>query len=212
MLITSHLAIYVLFLKLCIYYKFLQLERYPLVSSYSSSFFDDVYYCIVLVKLFRRHNLLCNSIAKRKLLLMIPMISSALICVVAVCLLYTNIKYVDSFSMTSHQLSSTSPRYHYQLYSTVEANEVTTEKKGGINNWFPIKPADALSESNGYDSLVKSAYLRHILVASNEMADLLLGVYLKGGSIPGNDETYIQTDGDIFNRLANDVSLCSSTR
>ena len=149
---------------------------------------------------------------KKKLLLMIPMISlSGLICVVAVCLLYTNINYVDSFS-TSHQLSST-PRYHYQLYSTVEADEVTTtEKKGGINNWFPIRPADALSESNGYDNLVKSAYLRHILVASNEMADLILGVYLKGGSVPGNDETYIQTDGDIFNRLANDVSLCSSTR
>ena len=140
---------------------------------------------------------------------MIPMISLNLICVVAVCLLYTNINYVDSFSMTSHQLSSS--RYH-RLYSTIEAEEVTIEKKGGINNWFPVRPADALSESNGYDNLVKSAYLRHILVASNEMADLVLGVYLKGGSIPGNDETYIQTDGDIFNRLANDVSLCSSTR
>ena len=166
----------------------------------------------MLVKLFRRHNLLCNSIAKRKLLLMIlPMISlSALMCVVAVCLLYTNINYVDSFSMTSHQLSTS--RYH-RLYSTIEADEVTTtDKKGGINNWFPVKPADALSESNGYDNLVKSAYLRHILVASNEMADLISGVYLKGGSIPGNDETYIQTDGDIFNRLASDVSLCSSTR
>ena len=131
-------------------------------------------------------------------------------CVVAVCLLST---HINAFTATTiHQLSSTS-RYHYRLYSTVEADEVTTtEKRGGINNWFPVKPADALSESNGYDNLVKSAYLRHILVASEEMADLILGVYLKGGSIPGNDETYIQTDGDIFNRLATDVSLCSSTR
>jgi len=137
---------------------------------------------------------------------MIPMISlSALICVVAVCLLST---YINAFSTTTN----TKLMGGSNLYSTVEAEVTTTEKKGGINNWFPIKPSDALSESNGYDTLVKSAYLRHILVASEEMADLISGVYLKGGSIPGNDETYIQTDGDIFNRLANDVSLCSSTR
>ena len=97
---------------------------------------------------------------------MIPMISSNLICVVAVCLLST---YINAFSTTTNTklMGST-------LYSTVEANEVTTtEKKGGINNWFPIKPVDALSESQGYDNLVKSAYLRHILVASEEMADLI---------------------------------------
>ena len=137
---------------------------------------------------------------------MIPMISlSALICVVAVCLLST---YINAFSTTTN----TKLMGGSNLYSTVEAEVTTTEKKGGINNWFPIKPVDALSESQGYDNLVKSAYLRHILVASEEMADLILGVYLKGGSIPGNDETYMQTDEDIFNRLASDVSLCSSTR
>jgi len=80
------------------------------------------------------------------------------------------------------------------------------------NNWFPIKPADALSPSNGYDSLVKSAYLRHVLVSTEEMVDLIMGIYLKGGSLPGNDETYGPTDGDVFTRLARDVSLCADSR
>jgi len=49
-------------------------------------------------------------------------------------------------------------------------------------------------------------------VASEEMANLIMGVYLKGGSLPDNGETYAQTDGDIFNRLARDVSLCTDSR
>ena len=101
------------------------------------------------------------------------------------------------------------------LHSTLQTDEATIpntrdRRKGGKNNWFPTKPADALT--NGYDSLVKSAYLRHILLSSEEMADLIMDVYLKGGSIPGKDETYVQTDGDIFTRLARDVSLCTDTR
>ena len=107
-----------------------------------------------------------------------------------------------------------------RLYSTVEkevssADDIVSNdnNKRGKREWFPVKPADALSPSNGYDTLVRSAYLRHILVASEEMANLIMDVYLKGGNLPDvNDETYSQTDGDIFTRLASDVSLCQATR
>jgi hypothetical protein len=97
------------------------------------------------------------------------------------------------------------------------------------NNWFPVKPVDALSPSNGYDTLVKSAYLRHILVSSEDMADLIMDIYLKGGQLTTaagssssindyydgnatNTYYYGSTDGDVFIRLANDVSLCIHTR
>ena len=104
------------------------------------------------------------------------------------------------------------------LHSTIQADEDTSsadvrrDGRKNKNGWFPIRPADALSPSNGYDSLVKSAYLRHILVASDEMADLILEIYLKGGSLPGNDEMYGKSDGDVFTRLARDVSLCVDSR
>jgi len=39
-----------------------------------------------------------------------------------------------------------------------------------------------------------------------------MSVYLKGGSLPDTEETYVQTDGDIFTRLARDVSLCTDSR
>ena len=105
-----------------------------------------------------------------------------------------------------------------RLYSTVEkevssADDIVSNNKRGKREWFPVKPADALSPSYGYDTLVRSAYLRHILVASEEMANLIMDVYLKGGNLPDiNDEIYSQTDGDIFTRLASDVSLCQATR
>ena len=97
--------------------------------------------------------------------------------------------------------------------STTEA-DITSNEGKRKNTWFPIHPADALSPSNDYNSLVKSAYLRHILVASEDMADLIMEVYLKGGSLPGKEEeeTYAKTEGDIFTRLARDVSLCAASR
>lgn len=44
------------------------------------------------------------------------------------------------------------------------------------------------------------------------MANLIMDVYSKGGILPGIDEAYFQTNGDIFSRLARDVSLCTSSR
>mmetsp|Transcript_3877 Transcript_3877/g.5783 ORF Transcript_3877/g.5783 Transcript_3877/m.5783 type:complete len:761 (-) Transcript_3877:1685-3967(-) len=101
------------------------------------------------------------------------------------------------------------------LQSTVDetATDTTTKTK---NTWFPIRPADALSPSNDYNSLVNSAYLRHILVETEEMADLVMDLYLNGGKSEGDDNaaqsSYERTDGDVFSRLATDVSTCPFTR
>lgn len=119
------------------------------------------------------------------------------------------------------------------LTTVSETDDLSTVSNGGggdhrtkTNNWFPVKPVDALSPSNGYDTLVKSAYLRHILVSSEDMADLIMDNYLKGGqlttdtnnetnNVGGNTTTtyyYGSTDGDVFTRLAKDVSLCMNSR
>ncbi|KAK1743471.1 tRNA A37 methylthiotransferase [Skeletonema marinoi] len=102
------------------------------------------------------------------------------------------------------------------LQSTVDetATDTTTKTK---KTWFPIRPADALSPSNDYNSLVNSAYLRHILVETEEMADLVMNLYLNGGKSEGDDNdaaqsSYERTDGDVFSRLATDVSTCPFTR
>ena len=144
-------------------------------------------------------------------------ISPPLIFITVMCML-SSCTNIDGWSpILSNLLPAT------RLYSTVEkevssaddivSNNNNDNNKRGKREWFPVKPADALSPSNGYDTLVRSAYLRHILVASEEMANLIMDVYLKGGNLPDiNDEIYSQTDGDIFTRLASDVSLCQATR
>ncbi|KAL7550773.1 hypothetical protein ACHAWF_015066 [Thalassiosira exigua] len=125
---------------------------------------------------------------------------------------------VEAWSSPS-LLSTTSKPALSKLRSTFQADEIATsadasrESGKGKKTWFPVHPADALSSSNGYDSLVKSAYLRHILVASEEMADLVMDVYMKGGQLPGEDEMYYgKTEGDMFSRLARDVSICLDSR
>ncbi|KAL7497373.1 hypothetical protein ACHAWT_006385 [Skeletonema menzelii] len=102
------------------------------------------------------------------------------------------------------------------LQSTLdEATTETTSKNKKKKTWFPIRPADALSPSNDYNSLVKSAYLRHILLETEEMADLVMNLYLNGGKSEDIDNTqssYEKTGGDVFSRLAVDVSTCPFTR
>ena len=44
--------------------------------------------------------------------------------------------------------------------------------------WFPVRPADALPTD--YDSVVRGAFVRHVVVETAEMADLGLQTYLKG--------------------------------
>jgi hypothetical protein len=146
--------------------------------------------------------------------LLVPTASSLLtFALVAVC----QANFIDALGVPFlHSLSAS--RNGSGLHSTIKADgdtssaDILRDGRKNKNGWFPVKPADALSPSNGYDSLVKSAYLRHILVASDEMADLIMDIYLRGGSLPGKDETYGKTDGDVFTRLARDVSLCADSR
>jgi len=37
-----------------------------------------------------------------------------------------------------------------------------------------------------------------------------MGIYSKGGGLPGSDEAYEKSDADLFSRLAADLSLCST--
>jgi hypothetical protein len=153
------------------------------------------------------------------------MVKPLLVPIASSLLTFANV--IEALGLSSlHPASSarwpTSPqsrtRKRSSLHSTFQTDEdtaridVRSDGRKIKNNWFPIKPADALSPSNGYDSLVKSAYLRHVLVSTEDMLDLIMDIYLKGGSLPGNDKTYGSTDGDVFSRLAQDVSLCADSR
>ena len=131
-------------------------------------------------------------------------------------------KLHSTFQTTTHEESSTKTTVsNTDDLSTVSNGGCNNHQNAKTSNWFPVKPVDALSPSNGYDTIVKSAYLRHILVSSEEMADLIMDIYLKGGKLTaendddgGNTTTYHYgpTDGDVFTRLAKDVSLCISSR
>jgi len=107
---------------------------------------------------------------------------------------------------------------HYSTTQTEETSDNISPPSKAKKRWFPVHPADALSPENDYHSLVQSAYLRHILVETEEMADLILELYLRGGSIPENTSTassdgeYKTQEGDVFARLARDVSLCPDSR
>jgi len=66
--------------------------------------------------------------------------------------------------------------------------------------WFPVKPQDALL--NQYNTIVKGAYVRHVLVETEDMADVAIKTYLKGD----------MDSQDPFGLLASDLSACSLSR
>jgi hypothetical protein len=67
-------------------------------------------------------------------------------------------------------------------------------EQGQKRKWFPIHPADALSTNNDYNAIVKSAYVRHCLVETEEMADLILGLYVGGGAVDGESSLVLEDD------------------
>ena len=71
--------------------------------------------------------------------------------------------------------------------------------------WFPVRPADALPTD--YDSVVRGAFVRHVVVETAEMADLGLQTYLKGGSDSG-----VEKSPDPFGELARDLSACEKSK
>ena len=66
-----------------------------------------------------------------------------------------------------------------------------------------------------YDTLVKSAYLRHVLVETEAMADLVASLYLNGGRFDGADDddgsTSEDEGGDVLTAGRSDGSTIPVT-
>jgi tRNA-2-methylthio-N6-dimethylallyladenosine synthase len=68
--------------------------------------------------------------------------------------------------------------------------------KASTSQWFPTR----IQEDVEYEKVVGSIYLRHIVVETKNMAQIVLQTYLKS------------TDEDPFGSIAKDLSACSQTR
>ena len=91
------------------------------------------------------------------------------------------------------------------LSAAVAVGSFSTEAPPAKKAWFPVRPADALP--NEYDSVVRGAFVRHVVVETEEMADLGLKTYLKGGSDSG-----VTKSTDPFGDLARDLSACEKSK
>ena len=95
----------------------------------------------------------------------------------------------------SPRVSAPRPRLRHKIVSTMvsllarialvfivatSVRPFSTETPPAKKAWFPVRPADALPTE--YDSVVRGAFVRHVVVETEEMADLGLKTYLKGGS------------------------------
>jgi tRNA-2-methylthio-N6-dimethylallyladenosine synthase len=87
--------------------------------------------------------------------------------------------------------------------SESDLNTVASKKK----RWFPVKPEEALLTQ--YDSLVRAAFVRHVTLETEEMADLAIQTYLRGSSVITDDP---RDKLDPFGRLAKDLSSCVKSR
>ena len=104
-----------------------------------------------------------------------------------------------------------------QEESIVEHDESTTrqdkqQQQSQQKKWFPRRPEDALFQE--YDTLVKGAYVRHVLLETKEMTELAIQMYLKGGEKRTKEEMEEQTVSDLdpFSKLAMDLSACELSR
>ena len=91
------------------------------------------------------------------------------------------------------------------LSATTAVGSFSTEAPPAKKAWFPVRPADALPTE--YDSVVRGAFVRHVVVETEEMADLGLKTYLKGGS-----DTGVAKSTDPFGDLAKDLSACEKSK
>ena len=78
--------------------------------------------------------------------------------------------------------------------------------------WFPVRPSDALPTE--YDAVVRGAYVRHVLLETEAMADVGMATYLKGGMppSPGAPPSSGASSADPFDALARDLSACDQSR
>ena len=91
------------------------------------------------------------------------------------------------------------------LSAATAVGSFSTEAPPAKKAWFPVRPADALPTE--YDSVVRGAFVRHVVVETEEMADLGLKTYLKGGSDSG-----VAKSTDPFGDLAKDLSACEKSK
>lgn len=108
----------------------------------------------------------------------------------------------EGFSSQFRQVApSTSKRF-----STASEYNLSTDSSKK-KTWFPVKPEEALLTQ--YDSLVRAAFVRHVTLETEEMADLAIQTYLRGSSVITDDP---KDKLDPFGRLAKDLSSCTKSR
>eukprot|EP00554_Chaetoceros_debilis_P001104 CAMPEP_0194089944 /NCGR_PEP_ID=MMETSP0149-20130528/36735_1 /TAXON_ID=122233 /ORGANISM="Chaetoceros debilis, Strain MM31A-1" /LENGTH=740 /DNA_ID=CAMNT_0038774035 /DNA_START=72 /DNA_END=2294 /DNA_ORIENTATION=- len=112
---------------------------------------------------------------------------------------------------TGARISSLRARISTGLSSTAsppsEESTTATVQKKKPRAWFPVKPEDALLTQ--YDTLVRGAFVRHVVMETEAVTDLALQTYLRG-----NIESYenLEDKMDPFGKLARDLSACVKSR
>ena len=117
-------------------------------------------------------------------------------------------------------LPSTTTTRSYQNKINIELQSTATPQssssaaeeasKPKSKKWFPVKPEDALLTQ--YNTIVRGAYVRHVVLETKEMVELATQTYLRGG-ITTSDTTATNDDNhDPFGKLAKDVSSCIKSR
>ncbi len=77
----------------------------------------------------------------------------------------------------------------------------------GVASGAAVKPEDALLTQ--YDTLVRGAYIRHVVLETEELSDLAMKTYLRGDLGSYDDMT---DKLDPFGKLARDISACAKSR
>ena len=116
-----------------------------------------------------------------------------------------------SRSKSFTQLQSTATPKSSSSSSPSLTTTITGKSKS--KKWFPVKPEDALLTQ--YNTIVRGAYVRHVVLETKEMVDLAIQTYLRGGRTSGSgnesSDDNIMTM-DPFGKLAQDLSACSKSR
>ena len=135
-------------------------------------------------------------------------------------LLLDHVVVVSSFILqpTSSSSSSiiktrTTKSFINQKISTkIHFSSSSSSPTSKSKQWYPVKPEDALLTQ--YDTLVKGAYVRHVLLETEDMVDLATQTYLRGGlsSSSSSSTSNNNNNMDPFGKLAQDLSACTKSR
>ena len=107
-------------------------------------------------------------------------------------------------------------RNQFSFFSLLSSSTTTPEQEESnksakkAKKWFPVKPEDALLTQ--YDTLVRGAYVRHVLLETEEMVDLAIQTYLRGGGDGFSHSDTSSESTDPFGKLAKDISACTKSR